>query len=400
MSLRARPAMIAAVALSGVVSLSACGGEEGAQATEATDEAEQAVDDGAEETQEAEEEPAAQLDSGAAAVLTQVPDVDFTEVEQDDSTLISHFDKTITVVRTHQAEAVPADLAEQILPENLAGEADAGEATEVSAAEGEKLVFAVVRADDPRWEPVDAQLDGGEETTTAVRVSGNEVSELQLSLSAGDQTTLVISVPEELGAEEVVLETRSADASQEISLIDGARTSSDVEHIYARPTEVEIDDDASWSQDVETRRGVITHSGQANEGVISPMVPSFGWANPGNVFLGLNLSTRELEFPHIDNTTIRLQLADGSTVQPQAEPSGPDGPFSSTAWFQLPADAQEATAEVTVETQLGGDHHEAAVVEIPLTFTGDAEDDQDEDTGDSAEGSAADRDEDSDAEEE
>lgn len=87
------------------------------------------------------------------------------------------------------------------------------------------------------------------------------------------------------------------------------------------------------------------------------------------MFLGLNLTTQGLEGAHRDHSSIRLQLADGPTVQTESQTRGTDGPFSKTAWFQLPVDASEATALIGLEMALGTDQYDVAEIEVPLTIS-------------------------------
>lgn len=310
------------------------------------------------------------LEPGAAAWLTSVPDIGLTEIEQDDGTVVETVDQVLTVIQVLRGPKVPVDVAEQVLADQPVGEVDLSGATEVAAADGETFVVAVVRVDDPRWEPVDADPTRDQETSNVVRVAGNEI-DLDVDLEAGDQGTVLLSVPEDTSPEDVVLESISDGMSQEISLVDGTRTASDVEHIYSRPAAVEIGESASWSHDYDSRRGLVTHSGEVIAAHVSPMVPAHGWADPGNVLLGVDVSTQDLPNPHLDNSTIRLRLEDGSTVQPEVDPKGTDGPFSRTAWFQLPVDAVGATVVISIETQLGTEHYEVATIEVPVTTVRD-----------------------------
>lgn len=232
-----------------------------------------------------------------------MPELEFTELEQDDTTVVSAFGKQLSVTQTVQTTTLPAEVAEQITGTSGDFEEDAL----VSAADGETFVVSVLQVDDPRWEPAEESVSGSSEADTTLRVQGNPLTDPYLDVSAGDQVTVAVAVPEEPQAEDVTVELVQDDATQEISLVDGTRTASDVEHIYDRPTTVKIGDGASWSEDGESRRGTVTMSGQLTDGMISPMVPDYGWANPGQVLLGLNLTTQELGDAHRDHSTIRLE---------------------------------------------------------------------------------------------
>lgn len=353
---RARVNTLAGIALASALVFTACSGVDQNPAADDTDIA---------ETADLRSDAVAQLESGSAEILDQVPDLEFNDVVQDDSTVVSAFDKELRVQKTVQTTTLPAAVAEQMT--GISGEFEPDDLVE--AADGEVIVITVLQADDPRWEPTGAQLDNSSPTETVLRVGGNPVTSPHIELESGDQITLAVAVPEGPQPGSVTVEMLQDDVSQELSLVDGTRISSDVEHIYDWPTTVTIGDGASWSEEGESRRGVITMSGQLTDGVITPFVPAHGWANPGNVFLGLNLTTQGLEGAHRDHSSIRLQLADGPTVQTESQTRGTDGPFSKTAWFQLAVDATEATALIGLEMALGTDQYDVAEIEVPLTIS-------------------------------
>lgn len=363
------------IVLAAALALTACGDSQ----EEALNDAEQSV-----EAADLRSEAVTQMEPGGAEILNRVPDLEFTDITQDDSTVVSSFDKELRVEKVVQTTTIPAEVAEEMT--GSSGDFEPGDL--VAAADGEVFLVAVLQADDPRWEPTDQQLTGSSETETILRVGGNPLTDPYLSMEAGDQATVAVAVPEDPAQDEVTVELLQDDVSQEISLIDGTRIASDVEYIYDRPTTVEISEDASWSEEGETRRGTIAMSGQLTEGVITPLVPQLGWANPNSVFLGLKLTTQDVDNPHRDHSTIRLELADGTTVQPESGTRSTDGPFGKTAWFQLPADATEATALIDLELALGTDQYDVGELEIPLTISGsaaenadteDAEDTEDDD---------------------
>src|SRR5690625_4266858 len=220
---RSRSMTLAGIFLAGALALTACGDSDQASAD---DVAEEAV-----ETEDRRSDAAATMEPGGAEILSQVPDLEFTEVQQDISTVVSSFDKELRVQRTVQTTTLPIEVAEE-----LAGHSTDFEPGDlVAAADGETFVVAVLQADDPRWEPTDQQLTGSSETETVLRVNGNPLTDPYLNMEAGDQVTVAVSVPEEPQQDAVTLELVQDDVSQEISLVDGSRISSDVEHIYERP---------------------------------------------------------------------------------------------------------------------------------------------------------------------
>lgn len=137
---RARVNTLAGIALASALVFTACSGVDQNPAADDTDIA---------ETADLRSDAVAQLESGSAEILDQVPDLEFNDVVQDDSTVVSAFDKELRVQKTVQTTTLPAAVAEQMT--GISGEFEPDDLVE--AADGEVIVITVLQADDPRWEP-------------------------------------------------------------------------------------------------------------------------------------------------------------------------------------------------------------------------------------------------------
>src|SRR5690625_2567778 len=196
------------IVLAAALALTACGDSQ----EEALNDAEQSV-----EAADLRSEAVTQMEPGGAEILNRVPDLEFTDITQDDSTVVSSFDKELRVEKVVQTTTIPAEVAEEMT--GSSGDFEPGDL--VAAADGEVFLVAVLQADDPRWEPTDQQLTGSSETETILRVGGNPLTDPYLSMEAGDQATVAVAVPEDPAQDEVTVELLQDDVSQEISLIDG-----------------------------------------------------------------------------------------------------------------------------------------------------------------------------------
>lgn len=367
-SARGRRTALTAFGLASILTLTACGGtsdapeEDAASASSASSEAAEPSPEST-ESEEAEETADFQtaFEPGVAGTLNSVPnDLGLEEVEESPDNTVEVLGTRFAVTQTARVDAVPGKLAEQIAPMVF------DYADEVSAADGEALYVAVVQASDARH----AFEGEAPETTTTFRVNGDPVDVGVPPLAAGDQATVVVSAPEDAEPEDVTLEVVQDEAAQEISLVDGSRTASDVEHIYERPTSVAVEEGHDWDVSFTGFTGKTEHlSGQIEGAEILPALPKQGWATSGNVFLGLDVSTNKLNSPDEDESMITLELPDGTTQRWLDDPSDLQYRFKDRVWFEIPADATEATAKVDVIVKAGiKDPETLDSLEVPLTF--------------------------------
>lgn len=364
-SARGRRAALTALGLASALTLTACGGTSDAtqddDAATASSVSPEAAAPSSSETTEAATDAWDTFEPGVAGTLNSVPaDLGLKEVEESPANVVEVLGTRFAVTQTARVDAVPGKLAEQLAPMVF------DYADEVSAADGEALYVAVVRASDARH----AFEGEAPETTTTFRVNGDPVEVDVPLLSAGDQATVVVSAPEDAKPEDVTLEVVQAEAAQELSLVDGSRTASDVEHIYERPASVTVEKGHGWDVSFTGFTKKTEHlTGQIDGAEILPALPKQGWAKSGNVFLGLDVSTNKLNSTDEDESMIVLELPDGTTQRWLEDPSNLQYRFKDRVWFEIPADAAKATAKVDVIVKAGiKDPETLDSLEVPLTF--------------------------------
>lgn len=305
------------------------------------------------------------LDPGISGQLDQIPeDLGLEPTPEDADHLLEVLGAHVRVTQTVQTDVLPRDLAEQ-LTGPVADYAD-----DVSAAEGETFYVAVPRIDDPQHDGAEPAEDLG----ASLRLAGNEVIGTDVSsMGTGEQITVVVSAPADTAPEDLVYQSVWEDMTQELSLVDGSRTDSDVEHIYSRPDAVEIGEDASWSEDYSSYNDQTQHlEGALTRGIVLPAHPKLGWARPGSVYLGLDATTNRLPSVDADETTIVITLPDGSTMKWIEDPASLTHRFANRIWYEIPSDVTEATAAIDVVVNpWRKDTKELTTLEVPLTFTRD-----------------------------
>lgn len=360
--------LIAAVAAAALVS--ACGSdtadaeEPAEQAAEQQDEGPDLTDEESEEEPEEDElDPVEPANPGAATELTTVPDLDWTEVEQGPDTVVEVPGAALRVTQVAQVTELEPDVAE-----GFGSWADAERPT--PAADGEIFVVAVYTAEDPQWEPRDST--DWPDTSGEVRVGGDAVGMLgsfRFGSQTSEQGTLLLSVPEDSAPEDVVLEVETDGEYQALSLMDGTRTASDVEHIYERGTEVSVDGER-WEHSFDGFAQDATIAGEVTGAFVTPYQPRGGWARPGHVHLALQVDDREVGGADSDETSITLELEDGSTVTASNDPSSLLLAFADPVWFEIPADTTELTAVVTPAAKSGANDvaFDDATVEVAVTL--------------------------------
>ncbi|USQ79694.1 DNA polymerase V family protein [Ornithinimicrobium faecis] len=369
---------IAALGLSASLLLAGCGGsDEEAVIEDAAAEIDEQLDESAEESS-ADVEPEAeaasddtedsaghteeadeiqQLPSGAASKVGSVPDVPWTEIEESPETVLEAPGVRLRVTQTAQVDELSAEIAAEV--------AMAYGQRPARPADGETFLIATLTIEDAGWAHAEAESEG------EFRVAGNPVPNTVLRGGSGErqQTTYVVSVPEGASPEDAVAELVTDDVVQQISLIDGTRVNSDVEHIYQAGTEVTVDGEG-YSQVFDSwASGTHEINGQVTGAVISPYVE--GWARPGQVFLGVDIDARDDTGVDDDITTIQLELADGSTLTPENDFSSLINRFDETAWFQVPADSEQITLHLNPMGKAGTKEIDfESPIEVTLTIEG------------------------------
>jgi len=337
-----RRSTLLAAAVAAALSLAACGGdsEPTADAADAADAAEQDATDDAPAADP--DLPAAEPDfAGQTAVLGAVG---LKPVEASEEVGVHAPGLALDVTAVGVVATIPVDAYEDITGDRLRVDSDEEAPTEVRAADGHVFVVADYETTDPQWPP------RGEEprTEATLRVQGSEVGRLFSTADGARHTgTLVVSLPKDPAPGDAVIEIETDDAFQSVSLVDGTRVDTDVPQAYPGPQEVTLESaerlDVSFPH---WHRGEISVQGEVVGGFTTPYLSGQGWASPGQHYLSVAVDWHLSERTTYDETTMRVETADGDVFQPINDFSSHQEVFARDAVFQLPVDVEAVTVVI------------------------------------------------------
>src|SRR5690625_1463479 len=269
---------------------------------------------------------------------------------------------------TQVAQAQSLDIATY---EQLPGLVGDGIETVVPAP-GEKFLAATYTTTDPRL-----PMGGGStpQTQAALLIEGSEVAQVFSGSGDRQQDTIVVAIPEAAEPQDVLLEAKTAssrggdhDVIQTISLVDGSRVDIDIPQAYAIADwdAVEVSDAGTMDFDYERITGASeTIRGSVDTAYLTPLHADHGWPRTDEIFLVIEVD----EPKNNDNeSTIHVELSDGTVVQPQAENSSLVRAFSDPMVFSVPADAGTVTAVLTPRAKPFTDVLEGDPVEATITW--------------------------------
>lgn len=256
-----------------------------------------------------------------------------------------------------------------------------GPEEEVRAPSGRVFLLATLVTEDTIW-PLAAGT--APEDTFAILHAGRSDGRDAFALrNRPDRTTYLLQVPEDPAPEDAVLEVRTQGTVQTLSLIDGSRVTSEIEHAYTMSTAVSFRtaqgsaDPVSGSisltarvprsdedrEDLALDDPVDVLEVSVGNGTIAPFSAEHGWVDGEEMFLGLSLGVtqvhrrggRDVGFP-LDAPTLVLELPDGERRDPLGPPSGalvppapgPAGGVRAEARFPVPVGVRSARLVITV----------------------------------------------------
>lgn len=235
------------------------------------------------------------------------------------------------------------------------------ELEDVLPASGETFLLAAVRLDRPRHLPDQELLADVVERVLLDGVELARPEDRPLAEARGSDVQILVSVPEGVTPERIVLETVADGITQTLSLLDGTRMSSDIEHVYAPRPGVEVAHNW-WQHSSEVPRTLL--AGTLLAGDVTVMAPDGTWAAPDSLLVSLCVSG--LAQQHTQDSSLELLLPDGTSAARHGDHSRlfeiTEG--GGVAWFEVPADLERATARL----EIGLDGTTLGTEEIEVTF--------------------------------
>lgn len=309
------------------------------------------------------------LEAGTAEVISGQAELDLLTALPDDlDHSIELPGARYRVLASALVDELDAEVARQL---GLPAPADVdGERT--LPASGEAFLIATVGAGDartmsttspPAAPVVDRVLLSGTEVPTAV----GPLTAPRDNLPERMTKTIVASVPADIAAQDAVLEVGAGDVAQRLSLVDGTRVHSDIEHWYRDEVEVSAQR-VSWERYAEEHvpEGPVL-AGCVLGGTVQPTHSDGTWPAADHVVLGVEVvgmrplpSTREV-------STMVLQLPDGSEAAADGDPGEALATQGAVrARFDVPADLESATVRIALRLDIGDEVVEHGTEEVVL----------------------------------
>lgn len=248
----------------------------------------------------------------------------------------------LRVNKTYRTDSLPSSMSRYFPIENT-------ERQEIVPAPGEEFLLVQLLGSAPSFMP-DSDLGGVLNTRVLVNdeevIGHGSITRVDL-LEYRPQIWILVSIPEDSAAEDILLEVSDGERTQQLSLLDGSRTYSDLEEYYGDPFTASIEDTWWEFRDEAAAGDNIVTAGLVLGVQVSPALSSTGWAEPGHVFVGIDVEhvSQVRGFTHASG--LALMLPDGSTIEPLDHGIGafPDAD-ESTTWFAVPLDTSTATLSI------------------------------------------------------
>ncbi len=344
---RPRPGVLAGVATVALLALTACGSDTDGHAS---------AGDGEDTLRMSVDENAFRAEPDIAGVTSMSLDARFDKVEDSDRTRVLAPGVDLRITGVARLDTLDVDVYAD-LGGNAPSVNDEGEPIEeVYPAEGQAFFAVEYSSDDPQWEPRGDIPD----SVASVVINGNDVAEV---FSTADGTmqrgTIVASLPADSAPDAAVLEVETAGKFQSLSLLNGKRVNSDVEHIYdVVDRRVEIGKAEEFEETFTGWAGGTKRiAGSVVDAFATPWLDrgngGDGWAGPGKTYLSVEVDWVDISGADDDESTVHLELDNGKTVQPDNDPSSLVNAFDDNAVFQIPATTQHVTVVVTPQVKVG-----------------------------------------------
>ncbi|MGO1543551.1 MAG: hypothetical protein ACTHXA_04330 [Gulosibacter sp.] len=304
-----------------------------------------------------------------------------TTIERTDDNRVDIPGSTIRVTKITESDSLSRDAAIKVNTRIPASEERLPN-EEIAAPNGE--VFHAVRLDVQSNYWLGADSSQLARPQFSVLFSDREQESFLIEWMQGE-SILLFSASADAHPTDAVLQIEASGSTQQLSLIDGSRVDSDIEHFYAAANEVAINEQDSLSERAtdETGDTDAIYIG-IDDAHLTPMTAEYGWADEGNMYLAVNfnynqhftssrVSTGMDALPFGSGTTFQLRLPDG-TVLDAIDTVSTYG-VGQLAWFEIPSTTTAAEFITTIDPypRREGFAEDFANLEFvsPLTLTHD-----------------------------
>lgn len=240
---------------------------------------------------------------------------------------------------------------------------------EVRAPEGEEFLLVELRVGAAALMP--PTLPDVDVRREAFVLGGSSTALGEEPVPLGGTLRLVLTVPEDAGAEPAILEVTCGDVAQRLSLEDGTRVSSDLEHWYSH-----------WYQAVPEPRWIERADARAGEGTVLcgavtsiaavPALPDGTWPSPGTVLLGIGITAPAPPTGTTARCTVSMLLPGGDEAPVLGEASWEEliaAKAGARLWCEVPHDAGGASVRIALAvTTAEGEEIDLGEEEIPVVL--------------------------------
>ncbi len=206
----------------------------------------------------------------------------------------------------------------------------------------------------------------------AVALDGSSTALGEEPMPLGGTLRVVLTVPDDAGAESPQLEVTCGDVAQRLNLEDGTRVSSDLEHWYSH-----------WFQAVPAPRWIERTDERVGEGTVLcgavtsiavvPALPDGTWPVPGTVLLGIGITAPPPTTGTTAHCAVSMLLPGGDEAPVLGEASWEELTAPNTSarlWCEVPHDAGELTVRLALGlTTAEGEQIDLGTEDVPVTLT-------------------------------
>lgn len=238
---------------------------------------------------------------------------------------------------------------------------------EVLAPEGEVFLFALVIVESPTV--FSSNLPEQAVHSDRLVIGGETGEPWPRPMELGSRVRIALTVPEDPGPEAATLEVTCEEIVQRLSLVDGTRVSSDLEHWYRQWYQA-VPEQVWWERHDEAAAAGPVMAGAVRAVDVRPGLDDGTWPGLGQVMVGVELAVVETPESITPLYDLALVLPDGTEATRRGRSADealavPDHPAN--VWFEVPHDANAVTARLTLGMRSAdGDETSLGTEEIPV----------------------------------